>query len=400
MKILQTADWHIKDSAINEAAKCLSFMVDRAKEEKPDLIIIAGDLTHRNNVKWDSKTARLATITVSRLADIAPVAIVKGTPYHEGDIPEMLARIKARHPVHVSMYPEQITLFNNHFFPASDMGTTAHADCILSMIPCPTKAFLESQTNFEMQEGDNMIENGMGQILAAFGATAGVCEGTHIVVGHWSVGGAYISEKQQMIGRDIELSQGQIQLANADLVCLGHIHKAQKMGDNIFYSGSLYSLTAGELDPKGFYIHHMDQGDLVKSEFIEVPATRRLVLDADFTNGNKLSDLGVILNTFSTGDVHGSIIHARFRVWEDETAKLDTSQVVASFEGAADVIVDIVRVPRANVRSKNYFRLSTLKEKIAEQAKIKDENLSKSVLAKVENLESMSPDKIYEELPI
>ncbi|MBC2712893.1 MAG: metallophosphoesterase [Desulfosarcina sp.] len=404
MKILHTADFHIKDSSIDEGIKCLDFLVDWARKESPDLIIIAGDLTHRNDVKWDSKTARVIILTVAELADIAPVFIVKGTPYHDGDIPEMLDRIRSKHSIVVSLYPEQCILSPKssgglNILPV-DSSKNVTVSAIISMVPCPTKAFLESQTSFEMRECDNMIENGMGQILAAFGRTAAAIPAPHILIGHWTVGGAFISEKQQMIGRDIEISQGQIQLADANLVCLGHIHKAQKIGQNIFYPGSLYSLTAGELDPKGFYIHELGDHGLLQSEFIKAPATRRLILDADFTNGDRLADLESILHTFSTGDIHGSIIHARFRIWEDETAKLDVEQIKQNFEGAVEVVVDVVRVPRANVRSKNYFRLNTLREKIEEQAKIKDEVLPAGIPDKVESLESMEPDKIFEGLPV
>ena len=57
MKVLHTADWHIGqfkgpvEDGVNlrslDTVKCLEYMVEKAKEEKPDLVCISGDVFHQ-----------------------------------------------------------------------------------------------------------------------------------------------------------------------------------------------------------------------------------------------------------------------------------------------------------------------------------------------------------------
>ena len=97
MKILHAADLHVRDKDIDECRKVLGFMVECATRHGAplDLIVLAGDLTDRADVKLDSPTARLVMDTVSQLSYVAPVAIVTGTRSHDGNIPEMMEHVKS-----------------------------------------------------------------------------------------------------------------------------------------------------------------------------------------------------------------------------------------------------------------------------------------------------------------
>ena len=58
MKILHTADWHIGqfkgpvEDGVNlrslDTVKCLEFMVETAREVRPDLVCVSGDFSIRN----------------------------------------------------------------------------------------------------------------------------------------------------------------------------------------------------------------------------------------------------------------------------------------------------------------------------------------------------------------
>ena len=60
MKVLHTADWHIGqfkgpvEDGVNlrslDTVKCLEYMVEKAKEEKPDLVCISGDVFHQEQI--------------------------------------------------------------------------------------------------------------------------------------------------------------------------------------------------------------------------------------------------------------------------------------------------------------------------------------------------------------
>lgn len=60
MKVLHTADWHIGqfkgpvEDGVNlrslDTVKCLEYMVEKAREEKPDLVCISGDVFHQEQI--------------------------------------------------------------------------------------------------------------------------------------------------------------------------------------------------------------------------------------------------------------------------------------------------------------------------------------------------------------
>ena len=57
MRILHTADWHIgnfpgpekngENLRLNDICKCLNALVQKAEEEQPDIVIVAGDIFHQ-----------------------------------------------------------------------------------------------------------------------------------------------------------------------------------------------------------------------------------------------------------------------------------------------------------------------------------------------------------------
>ncbi len=185
----------------------------------------------------------------SDLADIAPVVVVIGTPSHDGTAAEVLEHIKAKNEVWVSSRPEQIHLYEIGGKMVIRAASPVPPTAIISMVPTPTKQFFNSDS--DIKGTDNEIAQAMGAMFAGFGSQAANFPGVpHILVGHFQIGGAFVSETQQLNGLDIEISREQIGYANADLVMLGHIHLHQQIGQNIFYSGSIFRKDFGELDAK------------------------------------------------------------------------------------------------------------------------------------------------------
>lgn len=397
IKALHTADWHVRDSDIQEAEKCLDHVVNIALDEKPDLIIIAGDLTDSQNVKLDSQSTRLIFLTVENLADIAPVVIITGTPSHDGLAPELIAHLGAFGRIRVASLPEQIYLIDGN--PASEACENDTVQAVITLFPAVTKKHFESSLkDVPIEEVDREIGRRMGIVMAGFGARANEYDAPHLLVGHWQVGGAYISDHQTLTGRDIEVGIDQVALACADLVCLGHIHKEQRMGENIFYSGSIYRKDWGELDVKGFYIHTIDGGRL-ESRFIETPSRKLIKIAEDFTTENAP---GVeALFACKQEEIESALLRIELIVFQDEAERIDREAIREFYlqAGAADVDIKLIRVPRANVRSERFFEMKTLEDKLAEQAKIKDEPpIAPGILDKAGDLETKNPEQIFAEL--
>jgi len=395
MKILHLADTHVRDKDIDECRKVLTFIVDQAREQQPDLIIHAGDVFDSQNIKLDSPSAKLVFRILSDLADIAPVIIVIGTPSHDGLAIEVASHIKAVHPIHVSTRPEQLYLSSPDILtepPPNDFVSIAEA--VISCVPSPTKQFFQGPGS--IAESDQQIGEAMTAMFAGFAASAASYDAPHALVGHFQVGAAFVSPTQQLIGRDIEVSRAQIEAANADLVCLGHIHLAQKIGGSIFYSGSTYQLTYGETENKGFYVHTLSD-DEFKGQFIGTPTRKLVKHDFDLTGSADLPGL-IMDGAVYKGEVEGADVKLEISVYEDEIDQLSKAVFEEAFPDANSVDIQIIRIPRENVRSERLLHLTSLRDKLIERAALVKEELDDSVLEKADRLEGEDQEQIFNQL--
>jgi len=246
VKIIHVSDEHLRDRDIDEIAICLNFIVETARAEQPDLIISAGDLFDSQDVKMGSRSALAAIGFISALADIAPVAIIKGTPSHDGNSPEILRFARGQWPIHVSTLPEQVGFFpiGDCFHELGGEGGPIFA-AIITLIPQPTKQFF--QTTAGVADSDQEIGAAMSGLFAGLGAAAAEYPGVpHVLVYHGCVSGGKAANGQVMTGRDIEVSRDQLAMSGADLILCGHLHLPQELPGSIFYSGSIYANNIGE----------------------------------------------------------------------------------------------------------------------------------------------------------
>ena len=402
MKVLHCADWHLRDEDIEEAEKCLSFLTETARKEVVDLIIIAGDVFDSRDIKLDSKAARLAIKTVSELADIAPVAVVLGTPSHDGSAPEILRYTKGDHAVHVASMPGQIYLAAGDLvFEDSLEGYPP--DAVITLIPQPTKQFF--QTNSDIKAADQEIGAALSNVFAGFGAMAADYDCPHILVYHGGISGAKMSNGQTLTGQEIEVSIEQLNLTGADLHCCGHIHLPQQAGERTFYSGSIYAKDWGENHKHGFYIHVAGRGytlteekkqTVCESVFIETPTRKMVRLQHNFVECPPLDELDVVLYSLDREEVDNAVIRCDFTVYQEEAATIDKEMIKNFYmsAGAVEVDVRIIRVPRETVRSETVLKVETLREKLIAMAEIKGETVLKSILEKADILEEVSPESL------
>ena len=76
--------------------------------------------------------------------------------------------------------------------------------------------------------------------------------------------------------------------------------------------------------------------------------------------------------------------------------KIDQQQITDFFASAGVIETEIKlnRIPRENVRSTRILELTSLPDKLEEQAKIKGETLPQSIIDKANDLESKDPNEI------
>lgn len=398
LKILHSADWHA-DANLEEFIKCSSFLTLKAREAEPDLIIIAGDVFDSRDIKLDSEACKEVFKVVYKLSEIAPVAIVTGTPRHEGHAPESLIFAAAfEHNIKVSSVPEQFYLHRGQLTPLELIGGDINFGCqekkpdaIISMMPTPTKQFLQGT--------DSEISQAITPIFAGFGATASEYNCPHILVYHGTIAGATLANGQDMTGRDISISKDQLALGNFDLVTCGHIHLPQEIKPNIFYSGSLFAKNFGEDHDHGFYIHElaknrptiepMFQKYCLLSRFINTPSRKLIPAEIDLINNTE--------TTNNPDQIKGADIKVTVKVYQDESAKVMKEVIEHNYlsAGASSVKIDIKYIPREVVRSERVTQLKSLADKLVEQAKIKDELLPEGIKEIAIDLETLSEEEIY-----
>lgn len=387
MKILHLADPHLRDADIEEATRCCDFIVAKAEEECPKLIVIAGDCTDSQDLKLDTKAARLLIRFVSALSLIAPVVIVRGTISHDGNSPEILSLAFGIGKVYVATKPTQLYLYDDdHLVAAEEMDPVIDEDveAVITLIPTPTKQFFQGTA--DIKTGDAEIAGAMATMFAGFGAMAAKYKVPHILVGHWNITGAYVSATQTLTGVDIEISPDQMELSHADLICMGHIHKPQQIQKNIFYSGSPWALNWGEEYTHGFYMHTVCDG-LLESEFIKTPATYLQRYSFDTTAGK---------NEFifpSSGDPN-TIMRVDITCWQDEVDLIDKAFIRQELSWAKNVDIRINRVPRGNVRSEAILVAETLCDKITARAALNGGPPSPAIIQKAKALEYMEPEAL------
>ena len=411
IRVLHSGDWHIKDAMIEECRRVLGALVENAERELPNLAVIAGDIFHRADQRLGSESAALAIETINRLSAVCPVVILQGTRTHDGDAPRVLQLDRLPSQVWISTKPEQIFLYGGAIH-TMDMAETLKGygyrpEAIISTVPAIGKQYF--QGNGSIAETDEAISRAVTAIFAGLGMVpATMPDVPHVLVGHWTVKGARLNERQVMMGRDIEMSLEQISFANASVTCLGHIHRAQDMGSGVFYCGSTYRENFGELDDKGFWLHTIEQipedagAKLTESVFVELPATKRLLIEADFTRPSiepSGIDLKVLQTYYRPDDLDNAMLRVRLRAYTDEIPDDIHTQVAALFNGhLADLKTEIVRVPRANTRSRRLLSLATLADKLTERAAITGEQPPAGALELAVALEKMTAEEILAEV--
>ena len=408
MKILHLSDIHAQHQGFAEIKKCCDFIIDTAAAEQPDLIIHSGDTFENSDIRLDSEVVKYIFSFFTGLADIAPVSAIIGTPSHDGKAIEVLNHVKAAHPIHVtSEAPEQLFLVDGRLTTEPFVGMPGRMyQAIISAFPAPSKRWY--QTDSPINTGEMEIAQGITKIMAAFGAVADSYDCAHILNGHFNVTGAFVSGTQVLTGVDVEISQDQIAMEKFDLAALGHIHKKQQIGENIFFAGGIANHTWGEMGAKGFYIHEFErsEGDArpeyQRSRFIETPTKPMIDLAYDFT-GKDAQELGIdlfltaALNSMDKERLEGSKVRLTIKVFNDEYEKMDRPRIEEFFK-AAELTLEPIRLPRENVRSERIQELETLFDKIKENAAILEEEIPPGIEAKAAMLEAGNADKLLEEV--
>lgn len=282
MKILHTSDWHIgkrlmERERLPEQAEALEELVRICEDEKIDVILVAGDVFDTFMPSADAEEVffravrrlagdRRAVVLISgnhddgvRLAASAPIAAEEGVFLFGGTtrpVPAGGAR-----GVHAADVGE------NHLLLENEAGERLY----INALPYPNEARLKEEKTEETYS--EKVSRWIARGAAA--RPEGV---PYVLLTHLFAAGGTVSESE----RDIQLGGARIVPVECfpaeAYTALGHLHKRQRLSDNVCYSGSLLQYAFDEANiPKSVALLRTEGDRVVFEREIGLTSGKKLV---------------------------------------------------------------------------------------------------------------------------
>jgi DNA repair exonuclease SbcCD nuclease subunit len=305
---------------------------------------------------------------------------------------EIFKNLDTQYPIYVTDRAETILLMKKESqfraFQANDPTLPVGViEAVLHLFPYPTKQwFLNDKANLSIDESNQLIQDALRKIFTGFGAVSMVAHCPVIFVGHCNVSGALLSSGQTLLGQDIMISKNDLLLARADYYALGHIHKAQGFGKNMWYSGSTYHCNFGEVEAKGFNLVTFDDNTVVKSEqvtvdVIQIPSRPLSLHDCEYKNDPVLRDKIVDVDGACTYcDWIDAELRIRVHLTKEQSALVTDDEVKAAYPNAFSYQIERIIIPEERIRSSEIVKAKTLPEKVLEWGNSIEKEIPPNVL--------------------
>lgn len=335
IKILHTGDIHLgsltgpEKNGINlrreDTLRCMDEIVQTAREERPDLTIIAGDLFNRSRVWADTALDDVRDAVERLLRPLCEcsghVVLLFGTANH--DNPKAFENIFTM--------TNDLENLNVDTAPALYRLRCNDGSWVQIMsVPGFDKGRLRTFCPGMDKEAENF--NATALINDTIMGLAGRCD-KHIptiLTAHYTVAGAEADNGSTFLaGQDVVVLPATIDAAGVDLACLGHIHRPQKIACNTpaYYCGCINELTFNdEATRHGFYIHTMDGHGIVKSEFHELESSRKhYTMRIDRPQIMQFIADGTL--NIAADQVYGKIVRVRYSCISEEEKALNKAEL-------------------------------------------------------------------------
>ncbi len=268
----------------------------------------------------------------------------------------------------------EMVMFNHlgpsiQFFDAP--ATIQIGNLTVHCLPWATKANLAATTGLTSRtELDAAAGAAMCNILTGFRVESDKANGPVVLLAHAELGAAVMDSGQPLAGRcDIELSEGDLLDCGADVVCLGHIHKRQILGDGrIIYPGSYRPTSWGETEPKGFCIIDVERGEKPVIEFVEAPNRKMATLNLRWDTKQKLLVFTELFEHDAKPRPCGLDLRIKYEV--DESNQHEAAAMAAQLkdemlaDGARAVKLVPEVVPTTRVRSEAISKAKTTEDRL------------------------------------
>lgn len=292
IRVLHTGDLHIgnfpgpekngENARYLDICKCLDALVEGAKEQKPGIAVIAGDIFHQARVWSDRglKEQQTAVKFLRELSAICPVVVMRGTPNHDSEQQfEMLkTAFEGDDSVHIVTEPGVGTY---HSYD----GKSVQVACL----PGFDRGYYRAQhPGLSKEEENEVFTKAIADMIIGLKAQCKAGTPT-VLVSHYTITGCNMESGQTAFFSQFEpvVYPDTLAAADFDLVCFGHIHRPQQLEGckNTFYCGAISQLNFNdEGQERGYWIHDIDGSGEVKSTFQQLPTRQHKTIrlnDAD-----------------------------------------------------------------------------------------------------------------------
>jgi exonuclease SbcC len=259
MKIAHVSDLHCCREHAEEALTSLRFLAAHIKKSPVSMVALAGDTWDASMLNTEGSGFNRFIDAIREIADLAPVAMIYGTPAHDTDGSlEVFRKITCRYGITI-LEPGQpyfLTELNGKGKIVQEIpGVSGKA--IIFGIPEPRKKYLLAETSAGKDETEEAIRAAMHRLCYGIGAKRReYADIPCFVLYHGEVAGTVYQNDQTIErGTGIAITIDDLADIGADYYALGHIHKPQKVGNlNAYYAGSIYPKNFGETHQAGFKI--------------------------------------------------------------------------------------------------------------------------------------------------
>lgn len=286
MRVLHTGDLHIgnfpgpekngENARYLDICKCLDALVEGAREQKPGIAVIAGDIFHQARVWSDRglKEQQTAVKFLRELSDVCPVVVMRGTPNHDSESQfEMLkTAFEGNGEVKIITEPQVVDVFSG-----------AYGWVQVACLPGFDRGYYRAQhPGLSKEEENEVFTKAIADMI--IGLKAQCKPGTPaVLVSHCTITGCNMESGQTAFFSQFEpvVYPDTLAAADFDLVCFGHIHRPQQLEGckNTFYCGAISQLNFNdEGQERGYWIHDIDDSGEVSSTFHQLPTREHLTI--------------------------------------------------------------------------------------------------------------------------
>jgi DNA repair protein SbcD/Mre11 len=324
MHVLASGDLHIDSDGprSKECARILDWINHQIETLRPCAYLCTGDVYHSASTPADRL---LAAEHFTRAAKVCPVFIARGNHDKLSDL-EIIGRLQTHHRITV------------------EEGASVHyiGGAHIAIMAWPNRASLSSMLGRPVgSEGlDDAARVAMREVLSGFADSWRGSLMPKILLGHFMCDGSVTSTGQPLIGAELSVGTADLDLAGADVVIMGHIHKPQEFDAGTkcpkYYCGSPYRTAFGETEEKSVLFVSFDpRGMSVKR--IPTPCTEMILCDLTWDRG-KLSE------PFDGWDGRGCEVRLRYTVPSDcreqARAQAEVFRMRMMLRGARSVKLD------------------------------------------------------------